>query len=227
MGLGGGYTARAMHHYVAKNGATLVAYGSPSASGPRRLIVAGQHGNETGPIEALAGFRPRADGRTVIVCVANPLGYATNSRYCVSDLWCPTRDVWRPDREIDLNRGWGESANPVCLEMWDAAVELLGGVPHVVADLHSTPRTDELARLTLPADERATRLASDIASSMSDYEPGWAVRDGVAYEGCLHTYAASQGAVSVAAEFFESPDRAVRQLGVLGAVRVILDYATK
>ena len=205
--------------FTASNGAFLYSPRPSSTPGPTRLIVAGQHGNETGPIEALAGWSPREGGGTcAIIACANPLGYALNTRYC-------STEADQPREMIDMNRGWGTGLIAQNTELWYAAIKMLGGVPDIVIDLHSSahPHTAghrlDMGRQVLAADERALPLAVCMSRAMLPWERDWIATLGEHREGCLHDYAASQGAVAVTVEFDEQgKERKDRGLGVHSAL---------
>jgi predicted deacylase len=201
-------------HKVASNGAVVSTY-TASTPGPSTLLVAGQHGNELGPVRGVLGWDACArKGRLTIIRTANAMGVQLGTRYYLQD-----------GKPRDLNREWGVPGT-LAQELWELATE--DGVPEVVLDLHSSPdhRDRGLGLLVLAADDGASLAVADqLVHALSVAETGWRTwapgswelpkMEGKEYPGALYNHAARQGCAAVTVEFSDGYHARVPVLGQL------------
>lgn len=119
-------------HTTLSNGARVSTY-IGSEHGPHTLIVAGQHGQERGPISALIGWHPGdvTHGEVTVIRCANP---------AAADIGFKFR--FEPEM-LDMNRGWLRDSeggswdrDPLNEEIVQAVVGQ-SSIPTVVFDLHN------------------------------------------------------------------------------------------
>lgn len=135
----------AIKHTRVSNGASISCY-IGTAEGPHILIVAGQHGQEIGPIAALVGWHPEdvTHGIVTVIRCANPWGADIRYRF--------------DEAGNDMNTGWGfdaASSQVICGELLAGILALSGGrPPDVVYDLHSSAMAVQGRQVIVPASAR-------------------------------------------------------------------------
>jgi len=193
---------------------------------PHVLLLAGQHGDESGPVAGLLGFEAPLNGRMSVVNCANPMGVALGRRGYLGSVPGSVPGKWR-----DMNREWG-SGEGVTHEIWEAVTRTAEQVPDIVVDLHSST-SPSVQRTVIAADERSRPFAERVAGVLREVHPDWRVVvldsdtrkslhvDATAGTGStLIEWAASQGSIAIAVEFPSRLDLSEPVTGILPGERI-------
>lgn len=162
-----------IQHTRVSNGASISTY-TGEHPGPRTLIVAGIHGQESGPIAALIGWHPDnvTHGSVTVIRCANTFGSDIGFRFYEVD-----------GKMFDLGVGWDHrhDMQPLCVEFIAALRQHLGGeLPNVVVDLHSSGALSQGLQVIVPQS-----AANPLGSSPSDVLAARARVQLIAFDGRL------------------------------------------
>jgi hypothetical protein len=138
------------------------------------VIVAGQHGSESGPVLALLARGCDFDlhrlefGVLTIIRCANPFGFATGQRDDVRGL--DMNRGWKAESLLDLEGNQSQRSGSAQAAIWFAITAGLPKLELVVLDLHSAGMGGLLARSVVTVDAVGWCLAHGLSDRLFDAE---------------------------------------------------------